>query len=384
MMDTRRQSLTELLSRANSLRPDSPAEEITSTVAAIREALAAGLDGSLDALRAYLSVAHRFDHFADVWNASQLLSEQAELDPLAKAGRAAAWMRLFPETARARPKLVLELLGEGGTGGISNAGLSGLLSGWLEWSIETYERTDEARALVGALLATYELARCWWPEDAWVEAAPAFAATFVSTAIRVAHLVRRTPGLEAAGVSRALAAALELQARLQEAVDLEPEADGAPGSVPGADEAEGRASEASAVGDEELRGLAAELNRTKRRIWVVGALKPKWEHLMGVAKTFGLEPSLFEHVDYHEVKQKPMIRRVNLVRDFGVLLGPVPHSANELGDYSSLATQLKVEAGVSVVELRKRSSSQELRITKTSFREGLLRLLSEGLLRDGT
>src|SRR5690606_1400256 len=100
---------------------------------------------------------------------------------------------------------------------------------------------------------------------------------------------------EAAGVSRALAAALELQARLQEAVDLEPEADGAPGSVPGADEAEGRASEASAVGDEELRGLAAELNRTKRRIWVVGALKPKWEHLMGVAKTFGLEPSLFEH-----------------------------------------------------------------------------------------
>ena len=129
MMDTRRQSLTELLSRANSLRPDSPAEEITSTVAAIREALAAGLDGSLDALRAYLSVAHRFDHFADVWNASQLLSEQAELDPLAKAGRAAAWMRLFPETARARPKLVLELLGEGGTGGISNAGLSGLLSG---------------------------------------------------------------------------------------------------------------------------------------------------------------------------------------------------------------------------------------------------------------
>lgn len=101
---------------------------------------------------------------------------------------------------------------------------------------------------------------------------------------------------------------------------------------------------------------------------------------MGIAKGLGLEPAVFEHVDYNEVKQVPMIRRINLVRDFGILLGPIPHSASEVGDYSSLATQLRAEAGVHVVELRANSQSRELRITKSSFKTGLLRLLTEGLL----
>lgn len=381
MMTTQRRNLSELLAQANTLKADCSTEEISATVSAIREALATGLNGDFESLRDFLSIAYRFDHFADTWNASQLLAEQGELDSHARAARVASWLRLFPDAARRRPRLALELLGKGGTGGISAAKLSGILSGWLEWSVATYDRTEDAKALIGSLLAAAEIAECWWPNTTWVEIAPAFAAAYASTAIRVAPLLKRAPGLEVSGVSCALATALELQSWLHEVGDSEPDVSEAPASNQMESGDAYPHPQAVTLGDEELRSLATELNGAKRRIWVVGALKPKWAHLMGVAKTFGLEPAVFEHVDYKEVKQKPMLQRINLVRDFGVLLGPVPHSANELGNYSSLATQLKTEAGVSVVELRTQSASQELRITKTSFREGLLRLLADGLLR---
>lgn len=380
MTQTGRPNLTALLAQANALTPDSSTDEIARIVAAIRSALAAGVGANQDALRDFLSVSFRFGHYADTWNASQLLTDQGELDPYAKAARAAAWLRLFPDTAISRPKLVLQLLGEGGTGGVTDGGRSGLISGWLDWMLQFNERTNDNRVLTRALLAAGELAACWWPEDSWLKAAPAFSASFVSTALRVAEDLRADARIETGGLAKALGTALRLQRNLQEVVDDEPvtvETAGSGHESKVADALHGREVMLGAV---ELKSIAEELNRTRRRIWVVGALQPKWEHLMGIAKGLGLEPAVFEHVDYNEVKQVPMIRRINLVRDFGILLGPIPHSASEVGDYSSLATQLRAEAGVHVVELRANSQSRELRITKSSFKTGLLRLLTEGLL----
>jgi len=272
------------------------------------------------------------------------------------------------------------MLGEGGTGGVTDGGRSGLISGWLDWMLQFSERTNDNKILTRALLAAAELAACWWPEESWLEEAPAFSASFVSTAMRVAVKLQTDARIEASGLARALAIALHLQRQLQDVVDDEPVNLESPDSGHESEGAIAFHGREAILGTEELKGIAQELNGTRRRIWVVGALQPKWEHLMGIAKGLGLEPTVFEHVGYKEVKQLPMIRRVNLIRDFGILLGPVPHSAMEIGEYSSLATQLKAEAGVHVVELRANSQSRELRITKSSFKTGLLRLLSEGLL----
>jgi len=382
MTHTGRPNLTALLAQANAMTPESPTEEIARTVAAIRNTLAAGVGANHDALRAFLSVSFRFGHYADTWNASQLLSDQGELDPHAKAARVSAWLRLFPNVASKRPRLVLELLGDGGTGGVTDGGRSGLISGWLDWQLHFSERTNDKKILPRTFLAAAELATCWWPEESWLEAAPAFSASYVSTAMRVAENLQSDAKFEASGLARSLAIALHLQRNLQDVADAEPVSLEAPESGHEGDGANVYRGQDVTLGVEELNSIAQELNRTRRRIWVVGDLQPKWEHLMGIAKGLGLEPTVFEHVGYKEVKQLPMIRRVNIIRDFGILLGPVPHSANQVGEYSSLATQLKAEAGVHVVELRANSLSRELRITKSSFRAGLLRLLSEGLLHN--
>src|SRR5690606_22415311 len=61
------------------------------------------------------------------------------------------------------------------------------------------------------------------------------------------------------------------------------------------------------VNGDSLRDLVHRLNNSRKRIWVVGGLQAKWEHLMGVAKGMGLNPSVFKHINYDELKDRSLL-----------------------------------------------------------------------------
>ncbi|MBE6401681.1 MAG: hypothetical protein E7037_06625 [Verrucomicrobia bacterium] len=115
------------------------------------------------------------------------------------------------------------------------------------------------------------------------------------------------------------------------------------------------------------------------KIIVIGASSVKKEHLLGIAKGFGISKNRFEFIDFEEAKTfnygKLQYNGVYRV----VLAGPIPHKTTGTGDSSSAIVAMEKGLGFPrVVRLR---SSNELKITKQSFKEGLSSLLSEGFLQ---
>jgi len=368
-------NLSHLLREAEELPTDASPEYVQETLAKLRAALADGLEGHRDQLRAFLTLADKFGSHSDAWNAAMLLEASGELDSHAKAIRVSAWLRLFPDSARTRPKTVLDLLGPDGRAGLTSAALSGVLTRWLDATMASAERLGRQEALSQTLLAAAELGACWWPEQDWPSEAPGFASAFVDAAHQVARSLLSGRLRETARLSRALALAM----MVREALDDEADRAEDPGAIAS------RASAQDAPGGRDaIDALVRSLNASRRRIWVVGALRTKWEHLMGVAKTFGIDPSVFQHIGYDELKGRSLLDRVDLVKDFGVLLGPVPHSVSGLGGHASLVSQLRHEAGIGVVELRTQFESQDLRISKSSFRSALERLLADAAVTGTT
>lgn len=342
-------------------------------LADLRGALAQGLDAHQDELLTFMHLADRFGSYADVWNAGRLLDEAGLLDGQARALQVSAWFQLFPEAARARPKTVLALIGAGGRGDMDNATLSGILTRWLEGTFAVAQATGRHIHLAGTLVAAAELASCWWPVSSWTTEAPGFASAFVDMAIVAASTHEAGPIRDHARLAKVFANALLVQDLLD---DRDEKLEGA--DAPGPAEL-GVAPETPQTisADVQLADLVERLNTQRRRIWIVGALQAKWEHLMGIVKSYGLKPDIFSHVGYDQLKSRSFMDRLDLLKDVGVLLGPVPHSVADLGDNSSLVTKLQREAGIIVVELRAQSTSQELKISKTSFRSGLERLLAD-------
>lgn len=360
-------TLASVLHKASTLPADAPADIAQDLLSKLRAALTEGMDAHRDELRVFLVIADRFGNLADVWNASRLLGQGRDLEATEKAMQVSAWLRLFPEAARTRPRIALSLLGHSGRGPLSDSELSGLLSRWLDYTLASPHRPVSADVVLETLLATTELALCWWPPQEWPSVAPAFASAFVEAARWAAKQLPHDVPHESTGLTRVFRLALLLHDVLGAVDESETQMDE---PVP----SDTRPSQDPL---DDMASLIARLNESRKRIWVVGALQPKWEHLMGVAKSQGIYASIFEHIDYDDLKSRSLLDRVDLVRDFGVLLGPIPHKVADLGGYSSLATQLKKEAGIGVVELRAQSDRHELKITKTSFRSGLNRLLAD-------
>ena len=69
------------------------------------------------------------------------------------------------------------------------------------------------------------------------------------------------------------------------------------------------------------------------------------------------------------------------VSDVGVLVGPVPHKIHDGGTHGSPVQQAKAELGLPVIDLRAHSASRTLKITKSTFREGLNALVRELAIR---
>lgn len=364
-------SLSHLLALAFELPADSPLEEVQEVLARLRAALAAGLEAQKDELRSFMTLADRFGSHADAWNAAPILGRSGTLDPHAKAIQASAWIKLFPESARTRPRTLLSILGPDGRAGLTSAALGGILTRWIDGAL-VYERPRKRWAVLSQTeQATAELAACWWPEKRWPIDAPAFASTFTDAAMELARIQPEGSVRENLRMARVFATALVMRGQLDRNADEGNEVSYQAG-------VEGGNPDFSAKPIDALTTKPIErLNVNPRRIWLVGAIRPKWEHLMGIAKSLGLDPALFRHIGYDELKTRPLLKRVDLVRDFGVLLGPTPHNVAGVDGIARLSSQLQREAGIRVIELRTQSDSQELRISKSSFRSELDRLLAD-------
>lgn len=63
-----------------------------------------------------------------------------------------------------------------------------------------------------------------------------------------------------------------------------------------------------------------------------------------------------------------------------VLVGAMPHSVKDKGDFSSMITAMEKQEGYPLVI---RMGSNELKITKSNFEQALKGLLNQNLLRGG-
>lgn len=113
----------------------------------------------------------------------------------------------------------------------------------------------------------------------------------------------------------------------------------------------------------------------KHKILVFGASQVPNNKLLGIAKKLGLEKDQLVLMTDYEQNKRFNFKEIQYRSPYsGILLGPVAHKVVALGDHSSLLTMLQQEQGYPHVEAI-RTHTGELKITKTSFRDALQRLL---------
>ena len=111
----------------------------------------------------------------------------------------------------------------------------------------------------------------------------------------------------------------------------------------------------------------------KGKILVLGASALDEKTMNGIAKQYGFKKEDFDYMlDYDKVKNFAG-RSNNLCKYSAVILGACPHKVQNLGDWSSLIEKCKNTDGMPIA-IDARSRSGELKVTKESFREALLRI----------
>lgn len=112
----------------------------------------------------------------------------------------------------------------------------------------------------------------------------------------------------------------------------------------------------------------------KRQIIVIGDSNITKNVLLGIAKSFGLaERQIDFYLEYQRIKQEGVRKYRYNDRIAGILVGPCPHKAANVYDCNSLLEQLREEGFPPFEEIR--TERGELKITRSSYRQALLRLL---------
>ena len=156
---------------------------------------------------------------------------------------------------------------------------------------------------------------------------------------------------------------------------------------------------------EEITAILSKLNRTERleewldmmnmsdllqskdefysyrdgKIVVVGGTEVKEDVLLSVAKKLGLDKSRFEFcLDYEQI-QKYDLRKMQYAPQYRVvLLGPSPHSGRGKGESGSIIAEL--ERSKAYPRVIRMQGSNELKITKSNFKDTLIQLIDENYI----
>ena len=115
------------------------------------------------------------------------------------------------------------------------------------------------------------------------------------------------------------------------------------------------------------------------RIVVIGGSRIKEDVLIAIAESMGIDKKRFEFCLDYEAIQKYNFRKLQYQPQYRLILfGPAPHSANEKGDSYSILSEL--ERGEGYPRVERLISGNELKITKSNFRNKLESLLKEGFI----
>lgn len=110
-------------------------------------------------------------------------------------------------------------------------------------------------------------------------------------------------------------------------------------------------------------------------IVVVGDLGSRQKDLVGIAKDLGIPKDRFEFVSFEESK-KYKYNKLQYAPHYRVVLyGPTPHSTAGKVEYSSSIVRMEKEEGFPKVI--RMGNGNELKITKTGFKDTLKRLIEE-------
>ena len=111
------------------------------------------------------------------------------------------------------------------------------------------------------------------------------------------------------------------------------------------------------------------------KIVVIGQSDVKPEVLLSVAKQLGLDKKRFElHLGYEAAKTFNF-RKMQWQPTYSLLMvGPMPHSGSEKGEYRSIISALEAEDGYPPIV---RLGSNGLKITKSDFKAKLEEMISQ-------
>lgn len=112
------------------------------------------------------------------------------------------------------------------------------------------------------------------------------------------------------------------------------------------------------------------------KIVVIGGSQVKENVLLAIGQSLGIEKDRFElYLDYNAAKTFNF-RKMQYAPAYSlVLVGPMPHSGTEKGDFGSVISSIEHQSGYPPVV---RLGSAGLKITKSNFRTTLKELLASG------
>jgi len=119
------------------------------------------------------------------------------------------------------------------------------------------------------------------------------------------------------------------------------------------------------------------------KILVFAAQNVSTKDLVGVAKNLGIGKDKLEFYNYKEAKTYNYRKLEYNSNVCAVLFGAVPHKTAGTEDYSSVITSLKekAEKGIIYAKVATLSTGNELKLTKTTFKNSLENLISEGHIK---
>ncbi|KKQ35966.1 MAG: hypothetical protein US50_C0002G0026 [Candidatus Nomurabacteria bacterium GW2011_GWB1_37_5] len=121
--------------------------------------------------------------------------------------------------------------------------------------------------------------------------------------------------------------------------------------------------------------------KPRARIIIIGDCWVPKHQIYGMVKELGI-PNPKERLDlifsYEEIKKSFSWNRLkNSLNYIGIILGPVPHKINNLGNFQNLSQKLLGEIGFPpFVEARTQDKKGVFKITKSSLKAALIELIS--------
>lgn len=118
------------------------------------------------------------------------------------------------------------------------------------------------------------------------------------------------------------------------------------------------------------------------KIVIIGSSQIKQKDIYGIIKEYNISKNRIEfNLEYYDAKRYDFEKLKNSTYSL-ILVGPMPHSANDKGDYSSIISKLENEPGYPPV-IRIEDKSNNLKFSKTAFKDALNEAFERNYIIEG-